>query len=98
MILTCAAQDPAYIGFTIGLWIIIAELLIVLVIKFYQTYYQVTFAIKLCIFLIASIYILWIVIFSIGLLSENNHSLAFLSFFFGILGFAFLTMFIIAWL
>jgi sterol desaturase/sphingolipid hydroxylase (fatty acid hydroxylase superfamily) len=33
--------SPWYAGFTVGIWIAIVELTIVLLIKYYQTYYQV---------------------------------------------------------
>jgi hypothetical protein len=41
-VLTSFVFKPWWVGFTIGMWVAVIELTIVLFIKYYQTYYQVS--------------------------------------------------------
>ncbi len=42
-IITAFAFDPWWVGFTIGFWVAIVQLTLVIFIKYYQSYYQVKY-------------------------------------------------------
>lgn len=46
-ILTSLIFDPWWVGYTIGSWIAVIELTIVIFVKYYQTFYQVRLEIRL---------------------------------------------------
>jgi hypothetical protein len=42
-VLTSVFFEPWYVGFTIGFWIAIIQLTLIIFIKYYQSYYQMSF-------------------------------------------------------
>lgn len=66
-IVTCASFEPWWIGFTVGFWVAIGQLTIVVFIKYYHSYYQLTFMVFFSLLLATILFIVWVVILAIYL-------------------------------
>jgi hypothetical protein len=64
-LVTAFAFDPWYVGFTIGTWIAIVQLTIIIFVKYYQSYYQMSFMVQISIILAFILFTIWIVIMAI---------------------------------
>ena len=61
-IITARIYKPWIVGYTIGSWIAISQLTLLMLIKFYQNYFNVSFQIQLQMFFSAIIYAAWVAI------------------------------------
>ncbi|CDW72149.1 dek1-calpain-like protein [Stylonychia lemnae] len=87
MIITSSSYSPKWVGFTIGVWIFIVELAIIIFIKFYQTYYQATFIIQISAFFAIALYISWIVVMAFVLIiNYRKNTLVMVVYFLGVFG------------